>query len=197
MAPRSKPRSKETIEQDQGAILEQVYKAHTVGLSPVYPNSQQTEVSEQDLRPQRAYGAPIPPGHGEKHPRRTDLQALANQGKLETRVKDEWSDHATSNVGGNYLSTKHTRSQYKLSQDQFVSMRTQDLQHLGGAGPARAPLGVHKPVRDEWDAGTTDEEMIEDRQQRGEANRIAFAEQKKRFQKYRDDPNKGGSIPAL
>jgi hypothetical protein len=58
MAPR---RSPETTEQDQGAILEQVYKAHTVGLSPVYPNKQ-TEVSEQDLQPMRAYMAPIPPG---------------------------------------------------------------------------------------------------------------------------------------
>ena len=192
-------RSKETIEQDQGAILEQVYKAHTVGLSPVYPNSQQREVSEQDLRPRRAYMAPIPPGHGEKHPRRADLQALVTQGKLETHIEEDWTAHATSNVGGNYLTTKHTRSKYKLSQAQFDQMRFQDLQVQlsGGAGPARAPLGVHKPVRDEWDAGTTDEEMIEDRRQRAEGNRIAFAEEKKRFQEYRDDPNKGGSIPAI
>ena len=196
MAPRSKPRSKETIEQDQGAILEQVYKAHTVGLSPVNPNSQQTEVSEQELRPQRAYGAPIPPGHGEKHPRRADLQSLVTQGKLETHIEEDWTSHATSNVGGNYIATRHKPSKYKLSQAQFVSMRTQDLQHLGGAGPARAPLGVHKPVRDEYDAGTTDEEMIEDRQQRGEANRIAFAEEKKRFQKRRESGG-GRSIPAM
>ena len=195
MAPRRKPRSKETIEQDQGAILEQIYKAHTVGLSPVYPNSQQREVSEQDLRPQRAYMAPIPPGHGEKHPRRTDLQALANQGKLETRVKDEWSDHATSNVGGNYLSTKHTRSYYKLSQDQFDQMtRRKKFSPIGGH--PYVPLGVHEPVRDDWDAGTTDEEMIEDRRQRGEANRVAFAEEKKRFQKRRESGG-GRSIPAM
>ena len=189
-------RSPETIEQDQGAILEQVYKAQTVGLSPVYPNSQQREVSEQDLRPQRAYMAPIPPGHGEQHPRRADLQSLVTQGKLETHIENEWKSHATSNVGGNYITTRHRRSQYKLSQGQFVSMKTQDLQHLGGAGPARAPLGVHEPVRDRFDAGTTDEEMIVDRTKRGEANRIAFAEQKKRFQKRRESGG-GRTFPAM
>lgn len=195
MAPRSKPRSKETIEQDQGAILEQVYKAHTVGLSPVYPNSQQTEVSEQELRPQRAYGAPIPPGHGEKHPRRADLQSLVTQGKLETHIEEDWTSHATSNVGGNYIATRHKRSKYKLSQAQFDQMtRMKQFSPIGGH--PYVPLGVHKPVRDEYDAGTTDEEMIEDRQQRGEANRIAFAEEKKRFQKRRESGG-GRSIPAM
>jgi len=192
MAPR---RSKETIEQDQGAILEQVYKAQTVGLSPVYPNSQQTEVSERDLRPQRAYMAPTPPGHGEKHPRRTDLQGLVKQGKLETRVKEEWNAHATSNVGGNYITTKHTRAHYKLSQDQFDQM-TMMKQFSPIGGMPYVPLGVHKPVREEREAGMTDEEMIEDRKKRGEANRIAFSEEKKRFQRHRESGG-GRTVPAF
>jgi hypothetical protein len=102
----------------------------------------------------------MPPGVDEDHPRRSDLQALASQGALETKVKNEWSTHSTSNVGGNYVDVKHTRAHYKVSPGQFAWMM-----HPEWVG------GVHEPVRDEWDAGTTDESMRVDRQQRAETYR--------------------------
>jgi len=191
-------RSKETIEQDQGAILEQVYKAHTVGIREQgFPTK---EVTESLLRPERApFPSPMPPGAGEAHPRRTDLQALVNQGKMETRVKREWDTKGIRGRDfGGAVSMQRKRAYYKLSQDQFVSMRTQDLQHLGGAGPARAPLGVHKPVRDEWDAGTTDEEMIEDRKQRAEGTREAWdAHHAMYAETYANRGGLGRSFPAM
>jgi hypothetical protein len=152
-------RSPETIEQDQGDILNQVA---SIGHHRSFTGRGE-EVSEQELRPQRApYPSPQPPGGDEKHPRRTDLQALVKQGKLEISVKDEWTSHSTSNVGRNYIDTKHTRAYYKVSPAQFEWMMH----------PEYVP-GEHEPVRDRFDAGETDEDMRKDRQQRAEGTRVA------------------------
>jgi len=152
-------RSPEIIEQDQGDILNRVAM---IGQHRAAKGRSQA-VSEVELRPQRAPApSPIPPGYGEKHPRRTDLQALVKQGKLETNVRADLSTHATSNVGGNYITATHTRAYYNVSPAQFAWM-----QH-----PEYVP-GIHEPVRDQWDAGETDEDMRKDRQQRAEGTRLA------------------------
>ena len=72
------------------------------------------------------------------------------------------------------------------TQDIIVGLMNTIPAALGEAGPARVPQGVHKPVRDEYDAGTTDEEMIEDRQQRAEGTSTAWDRARKRFQEYRE-----------
>ena len=167
MAPR---RSPETIEQDQGDILNRVASiSHHNSFTGRYP-----VVTEAELRQQRAPApSPIPPGHGEKHPRRTDLQGLVEQGKLEVTVKTEWDTKGLrgSEFGG-ATAMKRSRANYTVSPAQFAWM-----QH-----PEYVP-GIHEPVRDQFDAGETDEDMRKDRQQRAEGTRVAFEQQHKAAKK--------------
>ena len=164
-------RSPETIEQDQGDILNQ---AASIGHHRSFTGRSQ-EATEAELRPKRApYPSPMPPGYMEAHPRRSDLQALVKQGKLETTVKDEYDTKGLrgSEFGG-AVSMKRKRAYYSVSPDQFEWMM-----HPEWVGD------VHEPVRDEFDAGETDEDMRKDRQQRAEGTRLAEEQSAKSTEAY-------------